>query len=444
MTRGFRTRSLHAGVEPDPATGARSVPIYQTTSYAFEDADATAKRYALRADGDVYSRISNPTASALEDRIADLEGGTGAVATGSGMGAFDAIVTVLASAGDNVVASAEMYGGTSTYLSTIADRRGIEARTVETLAYDRYAEAIDEDTAFVHVETISNPSLATPDLERLADVAHENAVPLVVDNTFATPALCRPFEHGVDVVWESTTKWMTGNGTTVGGIVVDGGTFPWDHSDADYPELSGENPAYGIDFSERFDDAPLANVVRQRSLRTTGGQQSPFDAWQTLQGLETLPIRMERHCGNARAIAEFLREDDRVAWVSYPGFADHETHANADRYLDGHGGMVTFGVEGGFEAAKTLCESVELTSFLANVGDAKSLIIHPASTTHAQMDRTEQRNAGVSPDMLRLSVGLEDPADVAADLDRGLAAGERAADSGTRGGPASPTEDRDR
>ncbi|MFA9518311.1 O-acetylhomoserine aminocarboxypropyltransferase/cysteine synthase family protein [Halopenitus sp. H-Gu1] len=443
MSRGFRTRSLHAGVEPDPATGARSMPIHQTTSYVFEDADETAKRYALRADGDVYSRISNPTVAALEDRIAALEGGSGAVATGSGMAAFDAIATVLASAGDNVVASAEMYGGTSTYLTTIADRRGVEARTVETLDYDRYADAIDEDTAFVHVETIANPSLVTPDLERVAEIAHDNAVPLVVDNTFATPALCRPFDHGVDIVWESTTKWITGNGTTIGGVVVDGGTFPWDHPEADYDELSGKNPAYEIDFQERFGEAAFANVVRQRSLRSTGGQQSPFDAWQTLQGIETLPIRMDRHCENARTIAEFLREDDRVGWVTYPGFEDHETHENASQYLDGHGGMVTFGVEGGFEAAKTLCESVELTSFLANVGDAKSLIIHPASTTHAQMDRTEQRNAGVHPDMLRLSVGLEDPADIAADLDRGLEAGERAAGSQSPTG-AGPTTDDDR
>jgi O-acetylhomoserine (thiol)-lyase len=432
MTRGFNTRSLHAGAAVDPATGSRATPIYQTTSFVFDDADTAAELYALRAEGHMYSRLSNPTVDVLEDRLADLSGGSGAVATGSGMAAFDAITTVLASTGDNIVASSEMYGGTATYLTTIADRRGVDARLVDTLDYEAYADAIDEDTAFVHVETLANPSLVTPDFERLAEIAHDHAVPLVVDNTFASPYLCRPFEHGVDIVWESTTKWITGNGTTVGGIVVDGGQFPWDHPDADYDELDGQSPAYPTDFVERFGDAAFANVVRQRAVRTTGGQQSPFDAWQTIQGLNTLPLRMERHCENARAVAEFLRDDDRVDWVTYPGFEDHPSHDNADAYLDDFGGMVTFGVDGGYEAAKSLCESVELTSFLANIGDAKTLIIHPASTTHAQMDETQQRLAGVFPDMLRLSVGIEDPDDVIADLDRGLTAGERAAGGGDR------------
>ena len=424
MNRGFSTRSLHAGAEPDPATGSRATPIHQTTSFVFEDADEAAKRYALQADGHIYSRLSNPTVEALENRLADLEGGSGAVATASGMAAMDSLTTVLARAGDNIVASSEMYGGTSAYLSTIANRRGVEARLVDTLAYDAYEKAIDGDTAYVHVETLANPSLVTPDFERLASIAHEHAVPLVVDNTFATPALCRPIEHGSDIVWESTTKWITGNGTTVGGVVVDGGVFPWDHPDADYDELSGRSPAFPIDFVERFGDAAFANVVRQRGVRPTGGQQSPFDAWQTIQGLNTLPLRMERHSRNARTVAEFLRDDDRVGWVTYPGFEDHPTHTEASRYLDGYGGMITFGVDGGYEAAKRLCESVELTSFLANIGDAKTLIIHPASTTHAQLSRDEQVAAGVRPDMVRLSVGIEDPDDIVADLDAGLAAGE--------------------
>ncbi|QKY16794.1 O-acetylhomoserine aminocarboxypropyltransferase/cysteine synthase family protein [Halorubrum sp. CBA1229] len=428
MTRGFNTRSLHAGAEADPATGSRATPIHQTTSFVFDDADTAAELYALRAEGHIYSRLSNPTVGALEDRIADLAGGTDAVATGAGMAAFDAITTVLASAGDNVVASSEMYGGTAAYLTSTANRRGIEARLVDTLDYEAYADVIDEDTAFVHVETIANPSLVTPDFERIAEIAHEHAVPLVVDNTFATPYLCRPFEHGADITWESTTKWITGNGTTVGGVIVDGGQFPWDHPDADYDELDGQSPAFPIDFVEEFGDAAFANVARQRGVRPTGGQQSPFDAWQTIQGLNTLPLRMDRHCENARTVAEFLRDDDRVGWVKYPGFEDHPSHDNAAEYLDGFGGMVTFGVDGGYEAAKTLCESVELTSFLANVGDAKTLVIHPASTTHAQMDETQQRLAGVFPDMLRLSVGIEDPEDVIADLDRGLAAGDRAAE----------------
>jgi len=430
MTRGFNTRSLHAGAAADPATGSRATPIHQTTSFTFDDADTAAEMYALRTSGHVYSRISNPTVSVLEDRLADLSGGADAVATGSGMAAFDAIVTVLASAGDNIVASAEMYGGTAGYLTSIASRRGIETRLVDTLDTEAYADAIDDDTAFVHAETLANPSLVTPDFERLADIAHDRAVPLVVDNTFATPALCRPFEHGADIVWESTTKWITGNGTTVGGVVVDGGQFPWDHPDADYDELDGQSPAYPIDFVEQFGDAAFANVVRHRGVRPTGGQQSPFDAWQTLQGLNTLPLRMDRHCENARAVAEFLRDDDRVDWVAYPGFTDHRSHDNAAAYLDGFGGMVTFGVEGGYEVAKAFCETVDLTSFLANIGDAKTLVIHPASTTHAQLDESQQRSAGVYPEMLRLSVGIEDSDDVIADLDRGLAAGEHTAVGG--------------
>ena len=420
MTRGFRTQSLHAGAAPDPATGARATPIYRTTSYEFGDADDAADLYALRTEGDVYSRISNPTVRTLASRLATLEGGVGCVATASGMAAIDSITTVLARAGDNVVAAAEMYGGTSTYFRTIASRRGIEARLVDPCSYDDYAAAIDDDTAFVHVETIANPSLVTPDFEVLADVAHEHAVPLVVDNTFATPALCRPLEHGADVVWESTTKWIHGGGTTVGGVVVDGGTFPWDHPDADYPELSGENPAFEVDFAERFGEEALTHVLRHRALRVLGNGQSPDDAWQTLQGIETLPLRMDRHCENARIVAEELRDDPRVDWVTYPGRSDHPTHDNAERYLDGFGGMVTFGLADGQAAARRFCESVELASFLANVGDSKTLVIHPASTTHAQLTPDEQREAGVPPDMVRLSVGIEDPADILADIDAGL------------------------
>ncbi|UVE51160.1 O-acetylhomoserine aminocarboxypropyltransferase/cysteine synthase [Haloferax larsenii] len=424
MTRGFRTRGLHAGQDPDPATGARAPPLYQTTSYIFDDADYAADLYALEADGNVYSRISNPTTRILERRLAALESGVDAVATASGMAALDGITTALTSVGDNVVLSEEMYGGTSSYFSKTANKRGIEARTVPTLDVDAYADAIDEDTAFVHVETVANPSLKTPDFEAIADVAHENRVPLVVDNTFATPALCRPIEHGADIVWESTTKWLHGSGTTVGGVVVDGGTFPWDA--ADYGELSGENPGFDIDFVERFGERAFAEVVRHRAVRTTGGCQSPFDAWQTIQGIETLALRMEAHCENARQVAEFLRERDGVAWVTYPGFEDHETHDLATRYLDGqYAGMVTFGLAGeddeaAYTAAKTVCESVDLASFLANIGDAKTLVIHPASTTHAQLSHDEQRAAGVGPDMLRLSVGIEDVDDIIADLDNAI------------------------
>ncbi|PSP54877.1 O-acetyl-L-homoserine sulfhydrolase [Halobacteriales archaeon QS_1_67_19] len=419
---GFDTRSLHAGHAADPATGARAPPLYQTTSYEFEDADQAADRYALEAEGDIYSRISNPTVRTLEDRLADLEGGTGAVATASGMAAFDSLVLVLAEAGDNVVCSTDTYGGTTAHLRHTASKRGIEPRFVDTLDYAAYEEAVDEDTALVHVETIGNPSLVTPDFERVAEIAHEAGAPLVVDNTFATPYLCNPIEHGADVVWESTTKWLHGSGTTVGGAVIDGGRFDWGARADGYPELAGDNPAYhDTDFSRDFAEAPVAAAVRWRALRSLGNQQSPFDAWQTLQGLETLPLRMERHCENAAILAEHLAAHDDVAWVTYPGLESHETHDNADAYLaGGYGGMIAFGLAGGYEAGKRFCERVELASFLANVGDAKTLVIHPASTTHAQLSREEQRAAGVSPDLVRLSVGIEDPADLLADVERAI------------------------
>ena len=421
-TPRFDTRSLHAGQEADPATGARAPPIYQTTSYEFEDADHAASLYALDAEGDIYSRISNPTVRALEDRLADLEGGTGAVATASGMAAFDSLVLVLAERGDNVVCSTDTYGGTTAHLRHTASKRGIEPRFVDTLDYAAYEEAVDEDTALVHVETIGNPSLVTPDFERVAEIAHEAGAPLVVDNTFATPYLCNPIEHGADVVWESTTKWLHGSGTTVGGAVIDGGRFDWGARADGYPELAGDNPAYhDTDFSRDFAEAPVAAAVRWRALRSLGNQQSPFDAWQTLQGLETLPLRMERHCENAAILAEHLAAHDDVAWVTYPGLESHETHDNADAYLaGGYGGMIAFGLAGGYEAGKRFCERVELASFLANVGDAKTLVIHPASTTHAQLSREEQRAAGVSPDLVRLSVGIEDPADLLADVERAI------------------------
>ena len=427
--RGFATRSVHAGSGADPATGAAATPIYQTTSYAFADADEAAARYALEDDGHIYSRISNPTVEALEQRLASLAGGAGAVATGSGLAALDALVLVLASAGDNVVCSTDTYGGTTAYFAKTASRRGIETRFVPTLDYDRYEEAIDADTAFVHVETVGNPSLVTPDFDRLAGLAHDRGVPLIVDTTFATPACCRPLEHGADAVWESTTKWLHGSGTTVGGVLVDGGTFPWTEYADDYPEIAGESPAYhDVDFSRDFPDAPFAAAVRFRSTRSLGNQQSPHDAWQTLQGLETLPLRMERHAENARIVADYLAEHDDVAWVAYPGLADHPTHENARRYLTDFGGMIAFGLTGGFEAGKRLCEEVEVAQFLANIGDAKTLVIHPASTTHGQLTAEERADAGVTEDLIRLSVGIEDPEDLLADLDRAIEVATRSAE----------------
>ncbi|WP_049924389.1 O-acetylhomoserine aminocarboxypropyltransferase/cysteine synthase family protein [Halopiger djelfimassiliensis] len=422
--RGLETRSVHAGQTPDSETGAMAPPIYQTTSYVFDDADTAAERYALEDDGYIYSRISNPTTGVLEDRLASLEGGTGAVVTASGMAALDSAVLILAEAGDNVVCSTDAYGGTTAYFAKTASRRDIETRFVPTLEYDAYAEAIDEDTAFVHVETIGNPSLVTPDFERVAEIAHENGVPLVVDNTFATPALCRPLDHGADVVWESTTKWLHGSGTTVGGVLVDGGSFPW--GEHGYDEIAGPNHAYhDVDFSRDFPEAPFAAAARYRSLRSLGTQQSPFDAWQTLQGLESLPLRVEKHCENAAVVADYLADHEDVAWVTYPGLESHPTHDNAARYLDDYGGMVAFGLEGGYEAGKTFCEEVHLASFLANIGDAKTLVIHPASTTHGQLTPEEREDAGVTDDLIRMSVGIEDPADILADLERAIDAATR-------------------
>jgi O-acetylhomoserine (thiol)-lyase len=451
----FGTRAVHAGGPPDPATGARATPLYQTTSYAFDSADHAADLYALEDRGHIYSRISNPTVERLEGAVSALHDAPAAVATASGMAALDALTLVLAEAGDNVVLSTDTYGGTTAYFAHTTTRRGIDARTVDTLDVDAYRDAIDDDTAFVHVETIGNPSLVTPDFDAIATVAHDHGVPLVVDNTFATPALCRPGEHGADVVWESTTKWIHGSGTTVGGVVVDTGNFDWGAHD--YPEVAGPNPAYpDTDFSEYAPDAALAAAVRYRSLRSLGDQQSPFDAWQTIQGLETLELRMDRHCENARIVAEYLDDHDAVAWVTHPGLDSHPTHDDASEYLDGgYGGMIAFGLAGtdgdadetrgdvdgtgtvsGFEAGKRFCEHVDLASFLANIGDAKTLVIHPASTTHAQLDREEQADAGVTPDLVRLSVGIEDPADLLADVESAIAAatGEGATTGAGTGG----------
>jgi O-acetylhomoserine (thiol)-lyase len=417
---GFGTRCVHAGQEePDPATGARAPPIYQTSSYVFEEADNAADRYALEAEGNVYSRFDNPTVAMLEARLASLENGTAAVATGSGMAALDAGTSIMASAGDTIVSAASIYGGTHSYFANMATRRGIEPRFVDTLDPDAYAEAIDDDTAFVHCETIGNPSLVVPPLEEIAEVAHDHGVPLFVDNTFGTPALCNPLDHGADVVWESTTKWIHGSGTTVGGVLVDGGSFPWGEYPETFPELGAENPAFeGTTFAEQFGDEAFAYAARQRALRSLGDGQKPFDAWVTMQGTETLDLRMERHCENALALAEHLRDHPDVAWVTYPGLPNHETHDAAERYLDGGaGGMVGFGLEGGFEASKRFCEETELAQFLANIGDAKTVVIHPASTTHAQLTTEEQRASGVTPDLVRCSVGIEDAADIIADVD---------------------------
>ena len=419
---GFGTRCLHVGQGPDPTTEAAAPPIYQTSSYEFPDADTAAARYALEDEGNVYSRIANPTVRALEKRLASLEGGVDALATASGMGALDAATLVLAESGDNVVCASSVYGGTHGYLSHTAARRGIEARFVDTLDPEAYAEAIDENTAYVHCETIANPSLVTPPFEELAAVAHERNVPLFVDNTFGTPALCRPLEHGADLVWDSTTKWIHGSGTTLGGILVSDGSFPFEEYPEKYPEIAAPNPAFnGIVFTERFGDRARTMAARQRGARSLGDQPSPFDAWVTMQGVETLPLRMERHCENAQTVAEHLADHPAVSWVAYPGLPEHETHDLASKYLEGgYGGMIALGLEGGYDAAKRLCEDTELAKFLANIGDARTLVVHPASTTHAQLSEAEQRESGVAPEMVRLSIGIESVADIIADLEGAL------------------------
>ena len=418
----FETRSVHAGTDPDPTTGARAPPIYQTTSYVFDDADDAAAQFALEKPGHIYSRLMNPTVGSLQERLASLEGGVGAAATASGMASFDLATFLLAEAGDNIVSASSLYGGTYTYLTHTVERRGITTRFVDTLEYDAYADAIDVDTADVHLETIGNPALVTPDIERIADIAHEHDTPLFVDNTFASPMLCRPIEHGADLVWESTTKWIHGAGSTVGGALIDGGSFDWAANADAYPEIGAPNPAYhGVNFAETFGDAAFTYAAIARGLRDLGNQQSPFDAWVVLQKLETLPLRMQRHCENAQLVAEFLEDHPDVSWVTYPGLESHETHAEASKYLDGgYGGMITFGLAGGYEAARGTVESTELASLLANVGDAKTLIIHPASTTHQQLSEEEKLSAGVTNDLVRLSVGIENPEDIVADLDRAI------------------------
>ena len=416
------TDSLHAGQEPDSATRSRAPPLYQTTSYVFEDADDAASQFALEKPGYIYSRLMNPTVETLQERLAALENGVGAVATSSGMAALNLVTFLLADAGDNVVTASSLYGGTYTYFTHSAPRQGVEARFVDTLDYEAYEEAIDENTAYVHYETIGNPALVTPDMERIAEIAHDHDVPVFVDNTFATPYLCNPLDHGADLVWNSTTKWIHGSGTTVGGVVVDGGSFPWAEHGEKFPEIGADNPAYhGVNFAETFGDAAFTYAGIARGLRDMGNQQSPFDAWQTIQGVESLPMRMERHCENAMAVAEFLEDHDDVAWVTYPGLESHETHDTASEYLEGgYGGMITFGLEGGYEQAQATVENTELASLLANVGDAKTLIIHPGSTTHQQLTEEEQEASGVTPDLIRLSVGLESTEAIIADLEQAI------------------------
>jgi O-acetylhomoserine (thiol)-lyase len=425
-TPGFDTTAVHGGASPDPATGSRAVPIYQTVAYNFRDADHAADLFGLREFGNIYSRIMNPTNDVLEQRVAALEGGTAALATASGHSAEVLALLNVAGAGDSIVSSTSLYGGTWNIFLHTFRKLGIDVRFVETTDTEGFAAASDETTKAWFVETIGNPRLDVPDLAGLAEAGRALNIPLVVDNTFATPYLSRPISHGAAVVVESLTKWIGGHGTSVGGILVDGGNFGW--GGGRHPWFTEPDASYhGLKFWDVFGDFPgLGNVAfaikaRVQLQRDIGASLSPFNAQQFLLGLETLSLRVQRHSDNALAVARYLEAHPKVEWVAYPGLDSHPTKANADRYLEnGYGGVVVFGVKGGKQAGRTLIEGVGLFSHVANVGDAKSLIIHPASTTHSQLSAEELKRAGIGEDFLRLSVGIEAVEDILGDLEQAL------------------------
>ena len=422
---GFRTRALHAGTPPDPATGARATPIYLSSSFVFDSTEHAAELYSLRGYGNIYTRISNPTVAAFEEKLASLEGGVGAVATSSGQAAQLVAILALAQSGDHLVASANIYGGTITQFSVTLKRMGIETTFVPDADPENIVRAIKPNTKAVFTETIGNPLGNVADIETLAEAAHERGIPLVVDNTFASPYLCRPFEHGADIVVHSATKFIGGHGRVIAGVLAESGKFSW--RAGKHPLVSEPSPGYhGLNFSETF--AEYAYVMRARAevLRDVGACLSPMDAWILIQGLETLALRMAAHVANATRVAEFLEAHDAVAWVKYPGLPSSPYQPLVKKYLPrGAGSIMTFGLVAGRDAAVRFIESLELWSHLANVGDAKSLVIHPASTTHQQLSEDELRASGITPDMIRLSVGLEDPDDLLWDLDNALAATQR-------------------
>ncbi len=422
----FDTLAVHGGAVPDPTTGSRAVPIYQTVAYNFRDTEHAAALFGLSEFGNIYSRIMNPTNDVLEQRIAALHGGTAALAVASGHAAEVLGLLNVAGAGDSIVASTSLYGGTWNIFLHTFRRLGIDVRFVETVDTDGFATASDPTTKAWFVETIGNPRLDVPDITGIAQLGRDLNIPLFVDNTFATPYLCRPVEHGAAVVVESLTKWLGGHGTSIGGVLVDGGTFDWGGGRHGYFTEPDES-YHGLRFWETFGDFPgLGNVAfairaRVNLLRDIGPSLSPFNAQQFLLGVETLSLRMQRHCDNALAVAHYLEQHPKVAWVAYPGLDTHPTKANADRYLEnGYGGVVVFGVKGGLEAGRRLIDSVRLFSHLANVGDAKSLIIHPASTTHSQLSAEELLRAGIGEDFVRLSIGIEDIEDILEDLEEAL------------------------
>ncbi|NGQ95988.1 homocysteine synthase [Brevibacillus sp. SYP-B805] len=416
----LETIALHGGQEPDPATGSRAVPIYQTTSYVFRDTEHAANLFGLREFGNIYTRIMNPTQDVFEKRVALLEGGVGALATASGQAAITFALLNIAQAGDEIVSSSSLYGGTYNLFYHTLPKLGITVHFVDQSNPENFRAKINEKTKAVFCETIGNPRIDVADLEAIAAIAHEHGIPLIVDNTFASPILCRPFEHGADIVVHSTTKFIGGHGTSIGGIIVDSGKFDWNNGK--FPGLTTPDPSYhGVVYSEAVGNLAYIIKARVQLQRDIGAAVSPFNAFLFLQGLETLHLRMERHSQNALAVAKFLAGHPLVEWVNYPGLEGDSQYQLAQKYLPkGQGAILTFGIKGGVQEGRKLIESVQLFSHLANVGDSKSLIIHPASTTHSQMTEEELRLAGVTPEMIRLSVGTEAIEDILDDLDQAL------------------------
>ena len=421
------TLAIHAGQIPDAATGARALPIYQTTSFVFDSADHAASLFNLQTFGNVYSRLSNPTVAALEERVAALEGGRAALASASGMAAEALALLTLLQQGDHVVAAGALYGGSVSMLAVNLKKLGIETTFVDASQPDAFAAAMRPATRAVFAESIGNPSLHVLDIGAVADVAHAHGVPLIIDNTVPSPFLCTPIRFGADIVVHSATKYLAGHGTTLGGVMVESGRFPWDNGK--FPGMTEPSPGYhGVKFFETFGDFGFTMRARMEALRVYGAALSPMSAWQILQGVETLHVRMERHCANALKVAEFLRAHPRVDWVNYPGLEDHPQHALVARQMraidgqPGASGLLAFGVRGGLEAGVRFIEAARFMSHLANIGDTRTLIIHPASTTHRQLDAAQQLAAGVLPDMVRISVGLEHIDDILWDIDQALAA----------------------
>ncbi|CEH29583.1 O-acetylhomoserine aminocarboxypropyltransferase [Aneurinibacillus migulanus] len=416
----FETVCLHGGQEVDPTTLSRAVPLYQTSSYVFKDTDHAANLFALKEFGNIYTRIMNPTQDTFEKRIAELEGGVGALAVASGQAAITFSILNIAHAGDEVVASSNLYGGTYNLFAHTLPKLGLTVKFVDPDDLDEVRAAITDKTKALYTETIGNPRADVVDLEALAAIAHENGIPLIVDNTFATPYLCRPIEFGADIVVHSATKFIGGHGTSIGGVIIDSGNFDW--ANGKFPGLTEPDPSYhGVVYTEAVGNLAYIIKARVQLLRDLGAAVSPFNSWLFLQGLETLHLRIERHVENATKVAQYLENHELVSWVNYPGLESNPYYERAQKYLPkGAGSIFTFGIKGGLEEGKKFINSLNLLSHLANVGDAKTLVIHPASTTHQQLTEEQQVSAGVSPDMIRLSIGIESVDDIIADLEQAL------------------------